>query len=166
MQEIRESKYWRNTWYEKNESIKKKSANKATFGHFGEWLRKSVLRNFHLRWREYLWHWICIKTRNRAQYLWTWCQSVVPNDVPRDFGPVIAFGAKFQIPVARQWGREMSALRPFVTDPFHPLGSIRSNESFPYICQSVPVTTSKWYVKVCLGKMCISQLRMRSHRNT
>ena len=59
----------------------------------------------------------------------------------------------------------MSAPRPFVTDPFHPLGSIRSNESFPYICQSVPVTTSKWYVKVCLGKMCISQLRMRSHRN-
>ena len=36
------------------------------------------------------------------QYLWTWCQSVVPNDVPRDFGPVIAFGAKVQIPVARQ----------------------------------------------------------------
>ena len=26
-----------------------------------------------------------------VQYLWTWCQSVAPNDVPRDFGPVIAF---------------------------------------------------------------------------
>ena len=25
------------------------------------------------------------------QYLWMRCQSVVPNDVPRDFGPVIAF---------------------------------------------------------------------------
>ena len=25
------------------------------------------------------------------QYLWTQCQRVVPNDVPRDFGPVIAF---------------------------------------------------------------------------
>ena len=33
--------------------------------------------------------------------LWTWSQSVVPNDVPRDFGPVIAFGTKLQIPVAR-----------------------------------------------------------------
>ena len=64
-------------------------------------------------------HAISIKARNRAQYLWTRCQSVVPNDVPRDFGPVIAFGAKFQIPVARQGGREMSAPRPYVTDPFH-----------------------------------------------
>ena len=36
------------------------------------------------------------------QYLWTWRQSVVPNDAPRDFGPEVAFGAKFQIPVARQ----------------------------------------------------------------
>ena len=27
----------------------------------------------------------------REQYLWTRCQSVVPNDVPRDFCPVIAF---------------------------------------------------------------------------
>ena len=31
----------------------------------------------------------------------TWRQSVVPSDVPRDFGPVIAFGANVQIPVAR-----------------------------------------------------------------
>ena len=34
--------------------------------------------------------------------------------------------AKFQIPVVsgRQWGREMSAPRPYVTDPFHPLSSV------------------------------------------
>ena len=32
---------------------------------------------------------------------WTWRQSVVPNDAPRDFSPEVAFGAKFQIPVAR-----------------------------------------------------------------
>ena len=73
--------------------------------------------------KKYSEHAISIKTRNRAQYLWTRCQSVVPNDVPRDFGPVIAFGAKFQIPVARQGGREMSAPRPYVTDPFHSLSS-------------------------------------------
>ena len=60
----------------------------------------------------------------KQQYLWTWCQSVVPNDAPRDFGPEVAFGAKFQIPVARQGGREMSAPRPYVTDPFRPLSSL------------------------------------------
>ena len=54
----------------------------------------------------------------------------------------------------------MSAPRPYVTDPFHPLDSIRSNESFPYMYQSVPVTSSKWYVKVCHGKFGIQKLRM------
>ena len=81
---------------------------------------KLVLGNLRLRKK----HIVCIKSGKRAQYLWTWRQSVVPNDVPRDFGPVIAFGAKVQIPVARQGGREMSAPRPYVTDPFHPLSSI------------------------------------------
>ena len=84
----------------------------------------------------------------KQQYLWTRRQSVVPNDAPRDFGPEVAFGrqilkcqtpltllsvvkakvvlealpgAKFQIPVARQGGREMSAPRPYVTEPFRPL---------------------------------------------
>ena len=27
----------------------------------------------------------------RQQFLWTWCQSVVPNNFPRDFGPWVAF---------------------------------------------------------------------------
>ena len=49
---------------------------------------------------------------------------VEPIDAPRDFGPEVAFGAKFQVPVARQGGREMSAPRPYVTDPFRPLCSI------------------------------------------
>ena len=40
--------------------------------------------------------------------------------------------AKFQIPVTRQWGREMSAPRPCVTDPFHSL----NNSNF-YICVTV-----------------------------
>ena len=61
---------------------------------------------------------ICIKTRNWAQYLWTWRQSAVPNDAPRDFGPEVAFGAKFQITVARQGGREMSALDHVWQIPF------------------------------------------------
>ena len=94
---------------------------------------------------------ICIRGVKWAQYLWTWRQSVVPNDGPRDFGPEVAFGAKFQVPVARQGGREMSAPRPCVTDPFHPLGSICINKSFLYIYQSVPVISSKWYVKVRVG---------------
>ena len=63
----------------------------------------------------------CASKIPKQQYLWTWCQSVVPNDAPRDFGPEVAFGAKFQIPVARQGGREMSAPRPYVTEPFRPL---------------------------------------------
>ena len=46
------------------------------------------------------------KNISRKQYLWTWCQSVEPKDVHRDFSSVIAFGAKVQIPVARQGGRE------------------------------------------------------------
>ena len=35
--------------------------------------------------------------------------DVVPNDAPEDFGPEVAFGAKFQIPVA---GREGEKCRP------------------------------------------------------
>ena len=54
----------------------------------------------------------------------------------------------------------MSAPRPYVTDPFRPLGSIFSNESLPYICQRFPVTSSKWYVKVYHGTVGIQKLRM------
>ena len=75
---------------------------------------------------------ITIKRRNCTQYLWTWRQSVVPNDAPRDFGPEVAFGAKFQISVARQWGREMSAPRPYETDPFHSLGSVFHMKQYIY----------------------------------
>ena len=54
----------------------------------------------------------------------------------------------------------MSAPRPYVTDPFHPLGSTCNNKSFLYINQSEPAISSKWYVKVCLGTGGICQLRM------
>ena len=44
------------------------------------------------------------------------------DDAPRDFGPKVALHASFQIPVQdqsiRQGGREMSAPKPYVTDPF------------------------------------------------
>ena len=77
-----------------------------------------------IKWSENWITKITIKRKNRAQYLWTSRQSVVPDDAPRDFGPEVAFGAKFQIPIARQGGREMSAPRPYETNPFHQLGSI------------------------------------------
>ena len=44
-----------------------------------------------------------------------------------------AFGAKFQVPVARQGGRVMSAPRPRVTEPFHPLSSINNWQQLLYI---------------------------------
>ena len=112
-------------------------------------------RTFAHAWTE---HWISIKTRKWAQYLWTWRQSVVPNDAPRDFGPEVAFGAKFQIPVARQWGREMSAPRPFETDPFHPLGSICNIKQLLYICTNLPVISSMWDAQVCIYDNCACDL--------
>ena len=45
----------------------------------------------------------------------------------------------------------MSAPRPFVTDPFHPLSSICNSQSFLFIYQSVPVISSMWYVQVCFS---------------
>ena len=45
----------------------------------------------------------------------------------------------------------MSAPRPYVTDPFHPLNSIYSSQQFLYICHRVLFTSFMWYVQVCLG---------------
>lgn len=38
----------------------------------------------------------CANQIPMEQYLGTWCQGVVPNDVPRNFGPVIAFVSKVE----------------------------------------------------------------------
>ena len=59
----------------------------------------------------------------------------------------------------------MSAPRPYKTDPFHPLGSICHLKSFPYICQSVPDTSSKWYVKVSLAGsyLAIAHVHFKKH---
>ena len=40
--------------------------------------------------------------------------------------------------------------RPFVTDPFHPLGSLCNKRSFLHLYQGVSVISSMWYVKVRL----------------
>ena len=66
------------------------------------------------------------------------------------FRPGGRFGAKFQIPVARQGGREVSAPRPYVTDPTHSLGSIHNYEQFLYICNNVPFISSMWYLHCIL----------------
>ena len=56
----------------------------------------------------------------------------VANDAPRDLGPEVGFEAKFQIPVAKQGGREMSAPRPYVTEPFRPVIWINNWSQFLY----------------------------------
>ena len=96
----------------------------------------------------------CANKMPKQQYLWTWCQSVVPNDAPRDFGPEVAFGAKFQIPFARQGGRVMSAPRPYVTEPFRPLSSINIIGSNSNIYNSILVISSMWSLKSVL-RWCI-----------
>ena len=45
----------------------------------------------------------------------------------------------------------MSAPRPCVTDPVHPLSSISNKYAFPFINQSVLAISSMWYVQVCLS---------------
>ena len=62
----------------------------------------------------------------------------------------------------------MSAPRPYETDSFHPLGSICYIKSFLYICQSVPATSSKWYVKVCLAGsyLTIAHVLFRNNKST
>ena len=54
----------------------------------------------------------------------------------------------------------MSAPRPYVTDPFHPLSTISNMQSFQYIYQSLPGFSSKWYLKLFLSTVGIWQLRM------
>jgi len=102
------------------------------------------------------------------QYLWNCDQSFVPIDVPRDFGPVITLNLwiKLQIPFSRQRGRERSAPTPFVTDLFHPLRSVYNNYQILYICHSVLVISSTWYVQVWHSAVLIWQLRVRSCRST
>ena len=81
------------------------------------------------------------------------------------FRPGGHFGAKFQIPVARQGGREMSAPRPCVTNPFHLLSSVNSHYQLLHIQNSVVIISHIWYIQVCLDTVYIQQLRMHSYRS-
>ena len=47
----------------------------------------------------------------------------------------------------------MSAPRPFETDPFHPHSSVRILllGLLEYICKSVSIISSMWYVQSCLS---------------
>ena len=80
---------------------------------------------------------ICIKSRKWEQYLWTWRQSVVSNDAPRDFGPEVAFGTKFQIPVASSEGEKCRPLDHMWQIPF--IHSV----------QFVIASNFQIYIKVC-----------------
>ena len=44
----------------------------------------------------------------------------------------------------REREREMSAPRPYGTDPFHPLGSVSYMKQLLYIYNTVPVISSMW----------------------
>ena len=102
-------------------------------------------------------------------------KATVPLDVvpecctercsPR-FRPEVAFGAKFQMPVARQGGREMSAARPYVTEPFVrqldeyllgiPTNKQQHSSNFLHVVRS----------SVSCGSVHLMFAKMRSCRNT
>lgn len=64
--------------------------------------------------------------RKRSQHLlWTWCESVVPDHVPRDLCSVIALCVSRIADSVRPGGRRAGRERnidptPQVTHPFHP----------------------------------------------
>ena len=96
----------------------------------------------------------CAAKISKQQYLWAWCQSVLPNDAPRNLGSEVAFGAKFQIPVAREGGkcRPLDHTRqiPFV----HSARSIIGNNSYIYSSILVICGTFKCILRWCLFDDC------------
>ena len=78
--------------------------------------------------------------------------------------PRVRPGGRFRCQVSdtcRQAGRgAKSAPKPYVRDPFHPLGLISIYRSFLYIYLSTSVISSKCYVKAFLSTVGIWQLRM------
>jgi len=65
----------------------------------------------------------------------------------RHFGSEVAFGPKFQLPVARQGGREM----------------IGTNS---YIYKTILLISSMCFIQVCLATVHMQRLRVRCCRNT
>ena len=72
------------------------------------------------------------------------------DEYPRDFGPPIAYTVSLVSDTSRppiwQGGREMSAPRPYETDPLRPPSSVRIlyHNQFLYIYKIVPVISSMW----------------------
>ena len=57
----------------------------------------------------------------------------------------------------------MSAPRPYLTEPFRPLGSI-NNGSNSYIYKRILVISSMWYIQVCLAVVhTIARLLLQKH---
>ena len=64
-----------------------------------------------------------------------WQQTVVPSNVPQDFGPVTAFGAKIKVPVTKA-ARERDAGPLSICDKFlsqHSLQFVKTNHFYQYI---------------------------------
>ena len=107
--------FWR-TKDSKNNKCKRRFWKEAKIGNFLVFRRGGITLFFVLRTHD-----LHKELKMSAVLLY-----VAPERRTERCSPtaVIAFGAKVQIPVARQWGREMPAPRPYVTDPFLILGSI------------------------------------------
>mgnify|MGYP000654054401 CR=1 FL=1 len=98
------------------------------------------------------------------------------DEYPRDFGPQIAYTVSLVSdtsrpptlcrPPIRQGGREMSAPRPYETDPFHPPALFR-HPTIPSIDIYMLEFWRYFFLMVstlCLGAEYTRHLRMRSSR--
>ena len=61
----------------------------------------------------------CANKMPMEQYLGKWCQDVVPNDVPRDFGPVIAFLRQVEDACGQAVSERNAAHRSYVIPFIH-----------------------------------------------
>ena len=90
--------------------------------------------------------------------------DVVPERRTKRCSPRFRPGGRFWsqvLPVAWQRGTEMSAPRPCVTDPFHPLGSIHIMKQFLYMHSIVLDVSFIWCVNICFGTKRLLQSRRR-----
>lgn len=85
----------------------------------------------------------CANKMPMEQYLGTCCQGVVPNDVPRNFGPVIAFVSEVE-DACGQAVRERNAAPRYVIPFIHSARFVQ----FLYICNNVLVISFKSYVQI------------------
>ena len=90
--------------------------------------------------------------------------DVAPERCAKRCSPRVRPWGRFRCQVSdtcRQAGRgAKSTPKPYVRDPFHPLGLKCIYRLFIYIYLSTSVISSKWYVKAFLSTVGIWQLRM------